>query len=451
MIIEELKKANQILEENLQKALARIAELEEEIRALKNKSSKNSSQPPSQDSKPNRPPTGNKGGAIKGHKANQRKLLPDKRVDQTEICRCSECPFCGGALKDYPTPSIFQFVELIEGRCLVTNYVQVRHRCSKCKKTFLAPLPEEVGGSPFGSNFHAMIGTFTGRYHISKRDAATLVKEIFSIPISNGVISSIEARLAKALESNYQEIQKEICSNEDPAHVDETTWRHRGQNGYLWEIATKNLTFYQIAFRRNREARDQLLGRDWTKPIVTDRLSVYHDLQTIHQYCLSHIFRNFENFAQKTGAVGVIGRALKKELNSVFKHWRLYQEEEISWRQLRQRCYYRRKNIQDLLRDGYFHQHEKFSRFCGQLLKDFDCLWTFLRVQGLEPTNNQAERDLRPMVLWRKRSYGTQGASGLRFVTIVGSVIQTLRKQGKQIIDFLGRVMKGESLSILSY
>lgn len=437
------------LRDKLAQALARIQELEEEIKTLKNQSSKNSSKPPSQDFKENRPSSSNKGGASKGHQAHQRKLLPQERVDQVQRLECVSCPDCGNTLKNYDEVSVFQYIELVEGRCLVINYERCKHRCKHCRKNFLAPLPESVGPSPYGPHFQAMIGTLTSRYHLSKREVTSFSQELFAIVLSCGVISNIEARVANALEPSYREIEEDIRSNDDTAYVDETSWRHRGQNAYIWEIATKNLTFYQIAFHRNREARDQLLGREWNKPTVTDRYSVYHSLKVIHQYCLSHILRNFESFAERKGKIGVVGRALVKELQFVFKHWQQYQTGNISWKQLRQRCYYRRRNIQHLLQDGYFYHHQKFRQFCSQLLKDFDCLWTFLRVQGIEPTNNQAERDLRPMVLWRKKSYGTQGATGLRFVAIAGSVMQTLRKQGKRIIDFVGQALLGNQSSIL--
>ena len=84
-----------------------------------------------------------------------------------------------------------------------------------------------------------------------------------------------------------------------------------------------------------------------------------------------------------------------------------------------------------------FYRNPRLSRFCWKLLGDFDGMWTFLRVPGMEPTNNQAERDLRPMVLWRKKSLGTNGPGGVRFVTVVGSIVQTLKKQRQSVFRFL--------------
>ena len=133
----------------------------------------------------------------------------------------------------------------------------------------------------------------------------------------------------------------------------------------------------------------------------------------------------------------MIGRALKNELKAVFRNRKAHQNDELNRHQLKGRCTYRRKQLQDLLKDGFLSDHPRLSRFCGQLLKDFVCLWTFLRIPGMEPTNNQAERDLRPMVLWRKKSLGTKGPSGQAFVTIVGSLVQSLRKQGRSILAFL--------------
>lgn len=128
-------------------------------------------------------------------------------------------------------------------------------------------------------------------------------------------------------------------------------------------------------------------------------------------------------------------------MKSVFRLWRLYHSGQIKFEELKRKCRYRQQNIRDLLKDGVFSSNKRLSRFSWDLLGSYDRMWTFLRLRGMEPTNNQAERDLRPMVLWRKKSLGTKGKTGLLFVAIVGSIVQTLKKQGRSVYAFISQIL----------
>lgn len=433
----------------IQKLLNDISLLKEKINSLqvelnqyKNRNSHNSSLPPSQDFKKNCPKN-NSGGAKPGHRAHQRKMLPEDKVDQTEICCSSQCPKCNNQnIRPTNRTSIFQYIDLVEGKVYVINYERKGYYCSCCRKYFLASIPNKIGKSPFGPNIQAAICTLTARFHLSKRECSHLFQDLFKLHISYGIVSKIEAATAKKLAPYYTEIRKEILKSNEPIYADETRWRHAGQNSYIWEMSTKTRTLYQVHFHRNKKARDTLLGDRFRKPLVTDRYCVYKSLNVPHQYCLAHLLRNFQKISEYPSIPGVIGRGLIKEMKSIFRLWRLYREDKITHDKLKQKCYYRRKVIKDWLKEGVFSKNKRFSRFCWKLLGEYDRMWTFLRVPNMDPTNNQAERDLRPMVLWRKKSLGTQGTSGLYFVSIVGSVVQTLRKQGRSIYTFISEVLE---------
>lgn len=430
---------NRQLKGLLDQALERNRFLEEELRRLKGRSSKNSSLPPSSDIvKPNSSATPNRGGAVKGHPGAQRQMLSNERVDATVCCSLHKCPTCGKELIALErSASIFQTYDLVAGRCVVTNYQRRHYRCRCCRKNISAPLPIGIGTSPFSPSFQALVIMLTSRYHTAKREVCSLLYELFHVRLSCGAVCKIERLAAERLKPLYEAIGQAILNDSRAINVDETTWRHARKVVYLWQMSNKDFTFYRLDASRSTAARDNLLGRKFTKPIITDRYVVYRSLEVPHQYCLAHLLRDFQAFAEYKGMVGVIGRALRNELKAVFCNWKAYQNDELDKHQLKGRCTYRRKQLKDLLKDGFLSQHPKLSRFCGQLLKDFDCLWTFLRIPGMEPTNNQAERDLRPMVLWRKKSLGTKGPSGQAFITVVGSLVQSLRKQGQSILAFI--------------
>ena len=433
-IEQELKKENAQLR-------AKMAALKEQIETLKqllNLNSRNSSKPPSQDQKPNRPSGQNRGGAKAGHQANQRQALPEERIDERKSCTADCCPKCGSEkLMSVGSARFHQHIEMKDGRCIVTEYHREKYRCPKCGRRFSAELPAGVGASPYGPGFQSTVAMMTGRYHLSKRDVGSLFKELFAIPVSCGAVCKIEARLTKSLEAPYQEIVDEVQRGAEVTHVDETGWRDRGRNHWIWLASTKVLSLFKIDQSRSRDARDRLLGPLFTTPIVTDRYSAYTNLEAPHQYCLSHLIRNLRRFEDSRGETGLLSREILKELHALFRTWRLYEQDEISRVQLRNRGSYRRRRVRSWLINGFISGNQKFSTFCSTLLHQYDRLWTFLRVPGMSPTNNQAERDLRYLVIKRKKNIGTQSLVGQQFIARFASVYQTLHKRGRSALKYL--------------
>ncbi|RME51967.1 hypothetical protein D6783_06200, partial [Candidatus Woesearchaeota archaeon] len=90
----------------------------------------------------------------------------------------------------------------------------------------------------------------------------------------------------------------------------------------------------------------------------------------------------------------------------------------------------------------------RMVRTCKALLKREPALWTFARREGVEPTNNAAERAIRPAVLWRKTSYGTESEKGSEYVAHMMTVIMTLKMKGRNVFEYMieacMRVRRGE-------
>jgi transposase len=95
------------------------------------------------------------------------------------------------------------------------------------------------------------------------------------------------------------------------------------------------------------------------------------------------------------------------------------------------------QRVKELLEAGSRSTHRKTRHTCQRILKLWGGLWTFVRVEGVEPTNNAAERALRRAVLWRRKSFGTQSEAGSRFVERILTVVTTLRQQRRDVLDYL--------------
>lgn len=101
-----------------------------------------------------------------------------------------------------------------------------------------------------------------------------------------------------------------------------------------------------------------------------------------------------------------------------------------------------RRRVEELLREGTACEEKRIARSCAKILTLAPALWTFVRVEGVEPTNNAAERAIRPGVLWRKGSFGTDSARGSRFVERIMTVAATCKQQGRNVLDYVTRARK---------
>jgi transposase len=169
----------------------------------------------------------------------------------------------------------------------------------------------------------------------------------------------------------------------------------------------------------------------------TSGFSGVTDRYKLHQYCLAHIIRDFRRYAERDGPDSKIGEALAREFGRVCGIHKDYREGAISLEQRNMRIGYRKRQVEFWLDDGFANGSDKLSGLCKKLLDDFDKLWTFTRVNGMEPTNNLAERDLRKLVIWRKKSSGTRSDRGQRFVERITSVVETVRRHGQNTLRFI--------------
>jgi len=435
----ELKIANEALTNALEKtqqllklALDRISELEERL----NKNSKNSSIPPSKDRKPNKDDA--KKGEKKNRKGINRAPIPPEKVDKFINCSLSHCPDCGSdQLKKEEKSGILQQVELPETKGIVTQFDCFRYTCTCCGGRSVANLPTGIPNSAFGPRLMSLIATLTGALHLAKRDVITLLADLYEIDISEGSIINVEERVADAINEIYNRIHSVVTKSLLCKHFDESSWRNQGKNSYVWVASTLQAVCFKIDAHRSKKAFLNFVGIIASSPIVTDRYAVYNNISENHQYCLAHLIRDFRKYAERKGYDGKIGFAIEKELQKACKINKRYKREEISFKTRNRFLQNSRRRLEDHLDDGFANGSDSFSKFCENILDRFENLWVFMKFEDVEPTNNLAERDLRKIVLWRKKSYGTRSEKGQHFVEKISSICGTLRRAQKKIMAFI--------------
>lgn len=434
---EELKKENQELRKIIEELNRRINDLEERLRL----NSQNSSKPPSSDRYPKKqlPSSNKKGRRSQGF---SRKWFPEEEVSEFIKYYPQNCDGCGGShfLPKAKVAEARQTIEIPPIKPIVTEHQAMKCRCAKCGKQVRANLPGEVTYSVFGPKIKAWCTVLSGKFHLSKNQIKELFKTLLGISIAKGSVINTHYQAALMLQYPYEEALQ-ILRKKDTAYADETGWRTLGKTKWLWQVTDKNIVIFKIFASRGKKAFHSLLGKDVVQNLVTDRLKSY-STNGLHQYCWAHLKRDFKRIEQRGGLISMIGKMMGSLCSFLFKSAHERERGEISEDQFIEKAKEIKDEFHYLFKLGLRADTHDFKlgitgRFCERILRDEDKLWAFIEDPSLDLTNNLSERNLRPAVLWRKISFGNKSARGEQFVERILSVVETIKIQGRNILDYL--------------
>jgi transposase len=419
---------------------AEVAELKEQL----GQNSQNSSWPPATDSpavkrKPPREPSGRKRGAQPGHRRYERTLLPLEQVQEVSVCRPTHCRRCGAALQgDDPQPLRHQVIELPPVTPEVTEYRLHRLVCSRCGITTCGRLPPGVSAARYGPRLASVVALCSGAYRMSKRMVVSFCTEVLGVPLALGAVCGIEQTMARALDTPVQAARTYVQTQD--ANVDETTWREQGRRGWLWVAVTPWVSVFVIRASRGAKVRRELVGEQYEGVLTSDRAKAYNG-QSLRrrQLCWAHLRRDFQAMIDRRNAGSPVGQQLLASADLLFTRWHWVREGRWRRSTFRHDVSVLRSAFREALHAGTRCPCRKTAATCRELLTVEPALWTFARVEGIEPTNNAAERALRHAVQWRKTSYGTDSRTGSRFVEHLLTVVATCRQQERKILEYLSR------------
>jgi transposase len=417
----------------------RIAELEERV----NKNSSNSSKPPSSDPpsvkrRPPDPPSGKKRGGQPGHPRKVRELVPPDQLRRVIDCKPPDCRKCGHELHgDDPEPLRHQVAEVPPVRPVVDEYRLHRLVCPDCGISTCADLPPGVPRGAFGPRLRAILSLLAGSYRLGKRPIRQLASDLLGLTISLGMIARLERRGAAELEAPVEELREHVRAA-DSAHIDETSWWQGRARVWLWTAVTAMATVFTIAPSRGAEVARGILGAAAAKVVISDRLKSYNWIRR-RQFCWAHLRRDFQAMIDRGGESAEVGRRLLAHSDRLFEWWYKVRDGTMARNTLRSNVATMRFVFRDDLRAGVDSGCAKTAGTCRELLAAETHLWTFVRVEGIEPTNNEAERSLRHAVLYRLTSRGTDSEAGSRFVERILTVVATCRQQDINVLDYLTR------------
>jgi transposase len=445
-------------ESQVERLEVRIARLEDQSRS----SSRTSSKPPSSDPPKTRQQRRaearakakelfrgegkREAGGQPGHRGSGRKLLPEDQIDEI-VDHYPEC--CGGCGREFSEeehspsrrPGRHQVAELPPIRVVYTEHRTHRLRCPGCQRRTTAVLPAEVAGSAFGPELQAAVVTMTARNRTSRRDMSELASELFGIGISVGSVDAICQRVSAALALPHERLLASVLES-DAVNVDETGWFRAGDARTMWAATTPAAAIFRIAQDRHRDRLCELLG-DFDGIVCSDRWWAYDHIDPERrQACWSHLQRDFRRHAEGLAEQKAFGEAGVALTARVFSVWQDFAEHQDR-RRLRREMKPVQRELRKLLeRAGRNSKRTRFHRvFANNLLKIWPALWTFVTVEGVEPTNNAAERALRGPVIHRKLSHGTRSEDGERFIERALSASVTCRLQRRSLFAYLRHLL----------
>lgn len=450
--------------EELEKELAESKAQQDNLKEKVNCNSQNSNISPSTEiikpekKKPLKKKKRKRGGQ-QGHLGYRRELYPESKCQVIEDHLPPKCQCCGEKLSGTdPNPYRHQVVEIPAIELEIAEHRLHQLECNHCGILTRAKLPPTVSESGYGSRVVALVSLMSGVYRHSHRMIVSGMSDFFGISMSLGTVNRLRNEASEALCSGVESAKSYIQSAQQVG-ADETGFTQGNADGknptkkkaWLWVAVTPLITYFQVTLSRCTASAKDLLGENFGGILNSDRYGCYNwvDLKR-RQLCWAHLIREFQKISERSGASRQIGRDLMAQEKKLFRLWRKVRDGTLSRQKEQLSVVAIRNRVQEILRetaeleigDQGKTPWAKTVRTCRQLLKMEEALWLFVEVENLEPTNNSAERAIRPAVLWKRTSFGSQSENGSVFVARIMTVVTSLRSQNRSVLEFLRETIK---------
>ena len=423
----------------------RLLALEEKV----NRSSQNSSKPPSTDGFGKAVKA--KGKGQKPPREQRRKSAPReaRKLYPADDCRAVHevippaCDACGASLAGQDShPHRHQVIELPPVKPEVVEYRLHGLRCPCCDTVTRAALPLGVSALGYGERLTAMVALLSGAYRLSYRQVCAVMDDLFGVRLSRGGVGRLRQDISDAVSPAVAEAKAHV-QGQPMMHSDETSYPQGNRDGgnpqrtkgWLWVLVTPLVSFFEVVLSRSQATAKALIGHTFSGIVISDRYSAYRWLEVgRRQVCWAHLKRDFTAMAERSGVSREIGEALLKRQRRLFRWWHRVRDGTLARPDF--------IKLVNPLRAGFkaelvaatalpiAHAEKtplaKTIRTCQQVLQVEPALWTFVQTPGVEPTNNAAEQALRPAVIWRRTSFGSQSTGGSQFVSRMLTVVTSL-------------------------
>jgi transposase len=354
-------------------------------------------------------------------------------------CECQDLQECS-ELHEHVQEDI-----VLVPRTRVTKYVHRQGICPRCRRPVYQKGEGELPGCCIGPVTRAVATHLRYDLQIPYRKVQYILKNLFGMPLVPATAMNFDRR-ATALGRPLYEQLRVMLQSADVAYADETGWREDGEGRYIWFGGNENVAFYEITDNRAAESAIALLGKEFDGALVTDDYAAYNAVDAQNQQtCWNHIRTKAKEIVQQIELIDPpIAAPRSLEFCRKLQDFAVEMCELGQKRRSRKLSLARAKAMIPALRKRLRRFGENPLEHAAAetlrhrvMVKDWDKLFTFLRVKGVEPTNNLSERSLRFLVIMRKICFGTRSAAGTESHSVLPSILQTAKRQGKDAIGVL--------------
>jgi transposase len=424
--------------------LDRVATLEAKL-GKPDKTPGNSSIPPSRGRKANKPPREKKPRRPRDEPGTTRRLAPDP--DEIVDCHAETCPHCGtAAQKDGQTVRhSYDHIDLPPVRPIVTRVRIWGRRCSSCRRRVRGVPPTTMPpGSPFGPSIMAMLAYLHHHHAVSYERLTGLMHEVFGLRISEGAVANALNRAQKPLERAGAAIQERlrqapvIGCDETGARLTTDTLGTR--MAWEWVVVSKDAVLHRIRPSRGRDVISDILGGHRPRCWISDRWTAQQGHAETQQVCLAHVLRDAQ-YAIDAGETGFatalrdllcwairVGQRRDTLGDSTLRNYRGKADRRLD-----------ELAVMDTATPAGAELQRQAKRWRSQF-------FTFLTDRDVDPTNNAAERALRPSVIFRKVTNGFRSMWGADVHAHIRSVIGTGRLNGLTAHQAIARALAGQNI-----
>jgi transposase len=435
------------LEVALEKANAGIEMLKAENRSLHQRQFKpNRRKPEAED--PQKETPKKKRGPPFGHAPWSRR--PPDHVDKTvNVSAPKACPHCG-CTSLAPSPekqSCCQEDIVLQPKTFVTNFVHNTAYCPRCRRPVFQTAPGELRNSLIGPVTKATAVFLRHSVKLSYRDIRKLFRGIFGMPFVPASAMTFDQQISSLGNGLYEDLRAKIRASRI-AHGDETSWRIDGQGAQLWYAGNPDLAFYQVDPSRGGDVALSIFGEDWPGNLVADDYAGYNPVNPAsRQSCLAHLSRKAKEITQESlllpkplqerTSLSFCAR-LRDFLSECCELGKARNSGRISFSKAKARKPELQRRLDTICRSRLNYPNAENLR--QRLIdpdRDANRIFTFLDVNGMEPTNNHAEQSLRLPVIFRKICFGSRSTLGAQTFSTNFSLITTAKRQQRDPLAFL--------------
>ncbi len=385
-------------------------------------------------------------GRKSGHSPSHRPAPPPEQVGRTiEVPLPPDCPECLAPLDEVPVTVHDQYqIDLPEPRPVVTRFRVPVARCPACLRRVQGRHPEQTSDAlgsaavQYGPRLLGLAADLKHRLGVSYRKCSSVLLTLAGVVVASAALVRSSHRLRKLAQPSYDRLV-EAASKSPVQHADETGWKIGGRSAWLWVFADEHATVYRIRPSRAHEVVVEVLGEEFAGVLVSDCFLAYDPLRFAKQKCLAHLLktcgeiersktRGAVRFSRRVAALLRKAMALKRRRGTIGDHGYAVLRGKI-------------QAEMDRLLAGTYTDPDN-ARLARRLRKQREHLLRFLDHDGVDATNNLAEREIRPAVIARKLSAGNRTEAGAETHAVLASLLRTCRRQGRDILGSLGDLLR---------